>query len=280
MRRDQTFLRATTLSDAVTNTCRHARESFVRQPLRLSGRPGDETSDGPDLLRDDVAMPTMTLDALLTLERAERDEPALSPGVREHLGTQLRALYGSLDALIAPASLNALMERLDAALAAHGEALTAEVRAGMAREMPGLMRYALSLTRNPTRAEDVLQEAMMKAWRSRHTFEVGTNLTGWLTMIVRNTFYTSHRRRSHEVEDPDDMQAARLSVAPAQEDGLHLQDVQGALGQLSPEQREALVLVVLNNLSYEEAAVAMGCRIGTVKSRLFRARERLAEIVG
>jgi RNA polymerase sigma-70 factor (ECF subfamily) len=222
----------------------------------------------------------MSLDAMPTLDRAERDGPALSPAVREHLGTQLRSLYGPLDAAVAPAPLDAIMERLEEALAAHGEALTAEVRAGMAREMPGLMRYALSLTRDAARAEDVLQEAMMKAWRSRHTFEAGTNLTGWLTMIVRNTFYSSHRKRSHEVEDPDEAHAAMLSVAPAQEDGLHLQDVQDALGRISPEQRETLVLIVLNNLSYEEAAIALGCKIGTVKSRLFRARERLAEIVG
>jgi RNA polymerase sigma-70 factor (ECF subfamily) len=222
----------------------------------------------------------MSPNALPTLDFEQHEAAALSPGVREHLGSRLRALYGPLDALIAPAPLDALMERLDAALAAHGEALTAEVRAGMAREMPGLMRYALSLTRDTARAEDVVQEALMRAWRNRHTFELGTNLAGWLTMIVRNTFYTSHRKRSHEVEDPDDAQAAMLSVAPAQEDGLHLQDVQGALGQLTPEQRETLVLVVLNNLSYEEAAVAMGCEIGTVKSRLFRARERLTEVLG
>ena len=220
----------------------------------------------------------MSLDAMPTLDLAERIEPALSPGVRAHLGTQLRALYGPLDALTAP--LEALLERLDEALAAHGEALTAEVRAGLAREMPGLMRYALSLTRDASRAEDVVQETLMKAWRSRQSYALGTNLAAWLTMILRNTVYTSHRKRSHEVEDPDEAHAATLSVAPAQEDGLHLQDVQGALGRLPPEQRETLVLVVLNNLSCEEAAVVMGCKVGTVKSRLSRARKRLAEIVG
>ena len=225
-------------------------------------------------------MPQTLSDFMPPLDTGAPDDAALSPDVREHLGAQLRVLYGSLDAMIEPQNLGALLERLDVALAAYGEALTVEVRAGMAREMPGLMRYAFSLTRDASRAEDVLQEALMRAWRNRHSFEAGTNIAGWLTMIVRNTFYTFLRKRSHEVEDPDDTQAAMLSVAPAQEDGLHLQDVQGALGHLTPEQRETLVLVVLNNLSYEEAAVAMGCKIGTVKSRLFRARERLAEIIG
>ncbi|POR41088.1 RNA polymerase subunit sigma-70 [Methylobacterium sp. V23] len=215
-----------------------------------------------------------------SLADAGQEDPVLSLEVREHLGTQLRALYGSLDAFGASGPLHALMERLDAALAAYGETLTAEVRAGMAEQMPGLMRFALSLTKDRSRAEDLVQETLMRAWRSRHTYEAGTNVAGWLTMILRNTFYSHHRKRSHEVEDPDEAYAAALSIAPPQEDRLHLQDMHVAMGQLPPEQRETLVLIVLNNLSYEEAALAMGCKVGTVKSRMSRARERLSEILG
>lgn len=222
----------------------------------------------------------MSSDAPSTLVQFEQDDPALPHAVRKHLGLQLRALYDPLDVLSAPEPIQALLERLDVALAARGEALTAEVRAGMTAQMPGLMRFALSLTKDHARAEDLVQETLMRAWRGRHTFEAGTNIAGWMTMILRNAFYTHHRRRSLEVEDPDETYAAKLSVAPAQEDGLHVQDMQAALAQLSTEHRETLVLIVLNDLSYEEAAAVMGCKIGTIKSRVSRARERLAYLLG
>lgn len=210
----------------------------------------------------------------------EPDEPALPSAVREHLGLHLRAFFGPLDELSAPEPIQLLLEQLDAALAAHGEALTAEVRAGMAAAMPALLRFAMSLAKDRARADDLVQEALIRGWRSRHTYQVGTNLSAWLMMILRNVFYTSHRKRVHEVEDPDDMYAASLSIAPAQEDGLHLQDMQAALAQLSVEHRQTLVLIVLNDLSYQEAAVVMGCQIGTIKSRVSRARERLMQILG
>jgi len=99
-------------------------------------------------------------------------------------------------------------------------------------------------------------------------------------MIQRNAFYTGHRRRCREVEDPEEAYAAKLSIPPAQEDSLHLRDAQVALAQLSPKLREVLVLIVLNDLSYEQAASVMGCNIGTIKSRMFREREQLAELIG
>lgn len=214
---------------------------------------------------------------LIPLDQAH---PILPLAIRQHLGVQLRAHYGSPEEFSASAPIQALLKRLDAALAARGEALTAEVRAGLTAQMPGLMRFALSLTRDSVRADDLVQETLLKAWRSRHTYQADTNLAAWLTMILRNTFYTNHRRRAREVEDPDEAYAATLSIAPAQEHGLHLQDMQAALAQLSPILRVPLVLIVLNDLTYEEAAAVMGCRVGTIKSRMFRAREKLAQILG
>jgi RNA polymerase sigma-70 factor (ECF subfamily) len=222
----------------------------------------------------------MPSEATRSLVQAEQNDPILPIAVREHLGVQLRALYDPLDALSAPEPIRALLEQLDAALVVHGEALTAEVRAGMAAQMPTLMRFALSLTKDYSRAEDLVQETLMKAWRSRHTYEPGTNFAGWLTIILRNAFYTHHRKQVFEVEDPGEEYAAKLSVAPAQEDGLHLQDMRAAWAQLSAEHRETLELIVLNDLSYEEAAKVMGCKMGTIKSRVWRARERLAHILG
>lgn len=209
----------------------------------------------------------------------EQDEPILPQSIRQHLGVQLRSLYGSPEEWSSSTAIHALLERLAAALAAYGEALTAEVRAGLAAQMPSLMRFALSLTKDPVRADDLVQETLLRAWRSRHTYQTDTNLGGWL-MILRNAFYTGHRRRSREIEDPDDAYAASLSIPPAQEGRLHLQDVQAALNQLSPKLREVVVLIVLNDRSYEEAASAMGCSLGTIKSRMFRAREQLAQALG
>lgn len=222
----------------------------------------------------------MSLDAVPFLAKVNQDDPVLPLAIREHLGFHLRALYGPLHELSASESVQSLLEQLSATLAAHGEALSAEVRAGMAAEMPALLRFALSLTRDRVRADDLVQETLMRGWRSRHTYEAGTNLGAWLIMILRNTFYTHHRKRVYEVEDPDDRYAATLSIAPAQEDGLNLQDMHAALAQLSAEHRETLVLVVLNELSYEEAATVMGCPIGTIKSRVSRARDRLAQLLG
>lgn len=150
----------------------------------------------------------------------------------------------------------------------------------MAAQIPSLMRFALSLTKDYSRAEDLVQETLMKAWRSRHTYEPGTNFAGWLTIILRNAFYTHHRKRVLKVEDPDDSYAHKLNTPAAQEDGLHLQDMQAALAQLPADQRETLVLVVLNDLSYEAAAEVMGCKVGTIKSRMWRARERLGHLLG
>ena len=211
---------------------------------------------------------------------ANRQDPVLPVAVRKHLGLQLQALYGPPPELGEAEPIQALLRQLDAALAAHGEALSVEIRAGMAAQMPGLLRFALSLTKDRSQADDLVQETLMRGWRSRHTYQAGTNLGAWLTMILRNTFYSYHRRRIHEVEDPEDRHAGAMSIDPAQEDGLHLRDLQAALAQLSAEHRETLVLVVLNDLTYEEAAVAMGCKVGTVKSRVSRARERLTHILG
>lgn len=222
----------------------------------------------------------MSQGTALSSDVLEQDEPILPPSIRQHLGAQLRSLYGSPEEWSASTPMPALLERVAAALAAHSEALTAEVRAGLAAQMPSLMRFALSLTKDPVRADDLVQETLLRAWRSRHTYQTDTNLAGWLMMILRNAFYTGHRRRSREIEDPDDAYAASLSIPPAQEGRLHLQDMQAALNQLSPKLREVVVLIVLNDRSYEEAASAMGCSLGTIKSRMFRAREQLAQALG
>jgi RNA polymerase sigma factor (sigma-70 family) len=214
------------------------------------------------------------------LAQAERAELRLPEGVRHHLGEQLRALYAPPDARDVPETIRLHLDRLDAVLTARGEALTEEVRSGMAAVMPNLLAYAISLTKDRALAEDLVQETLLKGWRSRHRYQAGTNVAAWLTTILRNNYYTVYRKRAREVEDADDTLAAALSVAPAQSDRLNLQDVQAALAKLPVEQREALLLVVLNELTYDEAAALMGCKVGTVKSRISRGQNHLAKILG
>ncbi|WP_336491128.1 sigma-70 family RNA polymerase sigma factor [Methylobacterium nigriterrae] len=211
---------------------------------------------------------------------AERSEPDLPAAIRGHLGQHLRALYGPVESWVTTEQLSALLGRLEAALTARGEALTAEVRLGIEAAMPSLRAFALSLTRNSTAADDLMQETLLKAWRRRESYQPGTKLDAWLFTILRNTYYSGYRKRVREVEDVDDKHAATLSIAPAQEDRLNLQDMQRALEQFPSDQREALLLVAVNDMSYEEAAAIMECKLGTIKSRASRARVRLMQLLG
>ena len=119
----------------------------------------------------------------------------------------------------------------------------------------------------------------MRAWRSRASFEMGTNLKAWMFKIVRNTFYTSMAKRRHTVQDVEGKLAARIACSPEQEWRVQYGEILAAMDRLTPDAREALLLVVASGLSYEEAAEVCGCAVGTLKSRVNRARERLAKLV-
>ena len=136
--------------------------------------------------------------------------------------------------------------------------------------IPSLRAFAWSLSRNPADADDLVQETLTKAWTHRDKFEAGTNLRAWLFTILRNTWYTAVSKRRREVADEDGHHAAALSSQPVQEWAVELTALQGALNQLPPEHREALVMVGAAGLSYEEAAEICGCAIGTMKSRVNR----------
>lgn len=196
-----------------------------------------------------------------------------------HLGERLRVLYGSPESASTPGRLTQLLDRLVTTLACQNEALTAEVRAGLLASLPSLRAYARALTRDRDGAEDLVQETLLKAWRSRGRYARGTNLEGWLTTILRNTFIGFHRKRAWEVEDPDEARAAQLSILPEQDVHLEMRDMQAALQRLPPEQREALLLVAVNGMSSEDVATMTGCAVGTVKSRVWRTRSKLAEIL-
>lgn len=145
--------------------------------------------------------------------------------------------------------------------------------------IPALRGFARGLCGNRELADDMAQDAMMRAWAAQASFQPGTNFRAWIFMILRNQFYTTIRRNSRMVSwDPE--VAERVLVAQAaQQDGLNLQDVQTAMQKLPAEQREVLILIGANGLSYEEAAEVMGCAIGTIKSRLARGRTALATLI-
>jgi RNA polymerase sigma-70 factor (ECF subfamily) len=146
--------------------------------------------------------------------------------------------------------------------------------------LPALRAFGRSLCGDPARADDLVQDTLLKAWVNRHQFQQGSNLKAWLFTILRNQYYSELRHRKFEVEDPDGICAAQMSVAPEHDLDLQVRDLTRALHVLPDDQREALVLVGAGGLSYEEAAQICGCAIGTIKSRIARGRDRLIEILG
>ena len=146
--------------------------------------------------------------------------------------------------------------------------------------LPSLRAFAMSLTRNRSTADDLVQDTIVKAWSNIDKFNVGTNLQAWLFTILRNTYYSSLRRTRREVADPEGIHAQGLFVRPDHDGRLAYGDFQRAFDQLSPEHREVLTLVGASGFSCEEAAVTMGVAVGTVKSRASRARKRLSSLMG
>jgi RNA polymerase sigma-70 factor (ECF subfamily) len=149
----------------------------------------------------------------------------------------------------------------------------------LAGAIPRLRAFAISLTRDVSRADDLVQETILKAWSNMEKFDPATNLDAWLFTILRNTFYSSLRKTRREVPDVDGAHASQLSERPAHEARLAFKDFQAAFDALSPEHREVLILVGASGFTCEEAAEMMGVAVGTVKSRTSRARKRLAELL-
>jgi RNA polymerase sigma-70 factor (ECF subfamily) len=145
--------------------------------------------------------------------------------------------------------------------------------------VPFLRAFARTLCRDLEQAEDLAQEAVMKAWQNRDQFQPGTNLRAWLATILRNRFYSLGRRRKWQAEYDQEV-IERTLVAPDDPAAqVELEDVRRALSMLPDFQREALILVGAGGMSYEEVAEIAGCPLGTVKSRVRRARDELQSIL-
>lgn len=146
--------------------------------------------------------------------------------------------------------------------------------------VPALRAFARSLANDASHADDLVQETVLKAWSNLHGYTAGTNMRAWLFTILRNTFYSEFRKFRREVEDVDGKIAAQVPEKAAQDGVMDMRDFEKAFAQLPPDQREALTLVGASGLTYEEAAEICGCAVGTVKSRVNRARARLYELLG
>ena len=145
--------------------------------------------------------------------------------------------------------------------------------------IPHLRAFARSLCRDPTQADDLAQEALAKAWKARASFEPGTSLKAWTFMILRNQFY-SEKRRSWRTTSLDAEVAENTLVASDNPSApMELLELRAALNKLPDDQKEALILVGAGGMAYEEAAQVCQCAVGTIKSRVSRARRALEVIL-
>lgn len=146
--------------------------------------------------------------------------------------------------------------------------------------LPTLRVFARSLCSDSAWADDLVQETLLKAWSSREQYQPDSNMKAWLLTILRNSYYSELRHRKFEVEDPDDQYAASISVQPEHEAASDIEALTHALRRLPDEQREALLLVCASGLSYKQTAAICNCAVGTIKSRIARARDHLIDALG
>ena len=159
----------------------------------------------------------------------------------------------------------------------HGEEVQRQLLAELEELIPRLRRYARSLTRDETRADDLVQDTLIRAIDKLHLFEPGTNLVAWLFTIMRNIHINALRSAKWEREqDPADLE---LPVPGLQISNLALRDLARAMSALPDDQRETVMLVAVEGLAYQDAAEIMSVPIGTVRSRLSRARSRLRQLM-
>ena len=162
---------------------------------------------------------------------------------------------------------------------------TASQRAGkifgdeMVAHIPYLRAFARSLCRNRQQADDLIQETMIRGWTARKSFEPGTNMRAWLLKILRNCFYSDLRRAKRTACWSDEVADRVLVARGAQMSALELGDLHRAMAALPHEQREALILVGAGGLAYEEAAAICDCAVGTIKSRVSRARKAMLALL-
>src|SRR6202521_406383 len=186
--------------------------------------------------------------------------------------TNVKMIAASLSQPRAPTRLSTIRTTKDRA-----NPLQPSVRDAMLAAVPSLRAFAISLCGKVDRADDLVQETLLRAIANINSFQPGTHMSAWLFTILRNLFRSEYRKRRREVEDGDGRYADSLKSHPEQPGRVEFEELRGALAKLPPDQREALILVGASGFSYEEAAAICDCAVGTIKSRVNRARTRLAE---
>ena len=165
----------------------------------------------------------------------------------------------------------------------HEESRTMTIELSMREPLlaaiPRMRAFALSLCRNPDEAEDLVQEALLRACVKIRLFEPGSDMDAWLCTILKNQFYSECRRRRTESRRIDELKAMTETISPPQMPALEYNELCAALARLKPKQREAFIMVAASGFSYGEAASLSGCPIGTVKCRVNRARAELARLL-
>ena len=148
-------------------------------------------------------------------------------------------------------------------------------------QLPRLRRYARALTRDPSRADDLVQDTLVRALAKQHLYQDGTNLRAWLFTIMHNQHVNNIRRNIQEGNSLDvDTAAAHLVAITDPTASRQLRELDEAIGKLAIEQRQVILLIGLEGMSYEEAATILDVPIGTVRSRLSRGREALRRLMG
>ncbi|MDZ4739698.1 MAG: sigma-70 family RNA polymerase sigma factor [Alphaproteobacteria bacterium] len=154
-----------------------------------------------------------------------------------------------------------------------------DFRARLLELLPYLRAFAHTLCRSRDGADDLAQESLASAWKARASFEPGTNLKAWLFMIQRNAFYSAHRRKWRQADWDEPAMERTLVTDASQQSSVELTDLKRAMATLPDEQREALILVGAGGFSYLEASSICGCAVGTMKSRVSRARNAIATVM-
>ena len=159
---------------------------------------------------------------------------------------------------------------------------TAELaaRSEVVELIPALRAFARTFCQRPEEADDLVQETLTKALANLDKFEPGTRLKSWLFTIMRNTFCTRFKKSSRETVGLPEAVTAKLTTEASQEWSVQAEEVRRALNRLPEHHREMLVLIVMLGERYEDAAEICGCAVGTIKSRINRARNKLQEILG
>lgn len=160
---------------------------------------------------------------------------------------------------------------------------TASVQSSVGEAMlsavPTLRAFAMSLCRNVDAADDLVQETLLRAWAHIDSFRPGTNMSAWLFTILRNHFRSDYRKRRHEVRDVSGSYVETLKSPPEQQGRVELEEFRVALAKLPPDQRDALLLIGASGFSYVDAAVICRVAVGTIKSRVNRARTGLSKLL-